>query len=490
MNKDTHKSPVLVIGSGAGGLSTAIILALLGYRVTVLESGPVPGGLMTSYRRMGVDCPIGVHYLGSLGEGQVLKRMFDYLGVGSMIPVERMGREGIIDKYIFNDFTFNMPEGVDEFCRALLESFPGDKQQISRLSEKLVSSAGRLNRLDLLFPGENNSALIGETRSMGRVLDEMECSPELKKVFGVTAAWIGVDIDECPRFLHNTTLVSYLLSSWRLACGSHEMAAAFVSRLRELGGEIKLKERVKRIFVEEKTVTGVELDSGEIIGSSLVVGAIHPRSVIGMLPEKGAVRPSYRNRINRLKDTDGVFSLHALISGSSQEEIPHNTYLVESDSSGSIKNMIFIQLRKSGIPGKSLLTIMDKSHIDQWSEWMETSSGRRGARYEDKKDARAKKLLKTAESVIGSVGKCEIIDTYTPLTIRDWTGSPEGSAYGIRKSTGQLIGSSMMNRTSVKGLFMAGQSVLAPGIIGTILGSFSTVRAIIGREEFLRNIKI
>ena len=111
---------VLVIGSGIGGPSTAIILAKLGFDVTVLEKNPQPGGLMRSYMRDGIECAVGVHYLGSLDKGQILRKFFDYLGVTAAIPVTRMGQNGIIDRYIFDSSpqhptTFDLPQGIDAF---------------------------------------------------------------------------------------------------------------------------------------------------------------------------------------------------------------------------------------------------------------------------------------------------------------------------------------------------------------------------------------
>ena len=72
---------VLIIGSGIGGLSAGIILSLLHFRVAIIEKNPLPGGLMRSYQRDGLDCPVGIHYFGSFGEGESLRRMCDYLGV-------------------------------------------------------------------------------------------------------------------------------------------------------------------------------------------------------------------------------------------------------------------------------------------------------------------------------------------------------------------------------------------------------------------------
>jgi hypothetical protein len=45
-----------------------------------------------------------------------------------------------------------------------------------------------------------------------------------------------------------------------------------------------------------------------------------------------------------------------------------------------------------------------------------------------------------------------------------------------------------LNRTSIKGLHLAGQNRLCPGIMGTVLGSFQAVMQIIGHEQFARDV--
>ncbi len=84
----------------------------------------------------------------------------------------------------------------------------------------------------------------------------------------------------------------------------------------------------------------------------------------------------------------------------------------------------------------------------------------------------------------------DILDIATPLTIRDWVNSPDGSAYGVLRSSSQILATSMLNRTAVKGLYLAGQNVMAPGIIGTIMGSFSTVKLILVTEESIKRVRL
>ena len=76
MRNSVDGKNIVIIGSGIGGLSTGIILSLMNFHVTVVEKNPLPGGLMRSYRRGGIDCPVGIHYVGALWAEEPLGKMF------------------------------------------------------------------------------------------------------------------------------------------------------------------------------------------------------------------------------------------------------------------------------------------------------------------------------------------------------------------------------------------------------------------------------
>jgi phytoene dehydrogenase-like protein len=479
----------LIIGSGVGGLSTAIILAKLGFQVHVIEKNHLPGGLMRSYTRDGIECSVGVHYLGSLGDGQILRRLFDFLGVTSRIPVERMGRDGIIDKYIFDDFTFDLPEGFDLYEKNLRSAFPGEQRQITWIMKSLRHGAEKMHSLDFLFSTQNGFSTLEQSKPLGEILAELRCSPGLRGVLGVPCCWIGVPLEECPSFYHNTALATYLFSSWRLKCSGAEMANAFVERLKSLGGKIIQGKEVEKVLVNSRRVEGIQLKSGKILRAPIVVGAVHPKIVLNMLPE-GAVRPSYRKRISQLEDTCGIFCVHAKVDASSHKEISYNIFKLDTDKNGNIADMRFHQLRKSERAGENILSILRSSKSELWRQWEGTRSGHRSSDYVETKEKEARRLINEAKEIFGPLQDIELLDVYTPLTIRDWVNSPGGSAYGVLRSSKQLLSAALLNRTSVKGLFLAGQSVLAPGIIGTIIGSLSTVKSIIGSEQFRKTISL
>jgi phytoene dehydrogenase-like protein len=492
-NSSSSSSKVLIIGSGIGGLSTAIILTRLGFNVTVVEKNAQPGGLLRSYTRDGIECAVGVHYLGSLDRGQILRTFFDYLGVTEAIPVTRMGLGGIIDRYIFDSSTnapttFDLPQGLEKYEENLITAFPGDSAAISAIMLPLCAAAQQLHSLEFLYGGDNGFSLPEQFEPLGQTLTSLRCSPRLKSVLAIPSCWIGVPLHDCPAYYHNMALASYISSSWRLARNGREMADVFAARLQELGGKIISGAEVDRILVESRVVKGLQLKSGENLAGAIVIGAIHPKIVLGMLAP-GDVKPSYRQRITTLQDTHGIFSVHVRIDGKSHPEIPYNIFKVDTDGQGNVPDLRYYQIRKSEREGDNLLSILTSGRDEMWTPWLQTKTGRRGDDYMAAKRRRAEELILEAEGQFGTFKDAKILDTYTPLTMRDWVNSPGGSAYGVLRSSSRMLATALLNRTAVQGLYLAGQNVVAPGIIGTVMGSFSTVKLILGSDEFNKLIR-
>lgn len=485
---------VVVIGSGIGGLSTAIILAKLGYQVTVVEKNRQPGGMMRSYVRRGVHCSVGVHYLGALDQGQVLRRCFDFLGISTDLLLERMGVDGPVDRYYFNDHhgkpdQFDMPAGLDNYEVNLKRAFPQEHDAIDAFMAKLRVSATQMDRLDFLFKDQAAMALMDQTEPLWPLLDRWGCSPRLKSVLCLPSMWIGIPPTQCPQFYHTMTLASYLFSAWRLKRNGAHMASVLTDRLTALGGTLVTADAVQKVQIQDNRVTGVMLESGRCVGANTVVGAIHPKVMMGLLGAEH-VKPSFYRRVMGLTDTHGMVAVHALMPRDGRAHLPYNAFLVDTKADGSIEKVIYLQLRPCEQPQSLLLSLITEGHDELWRPWQDTRSGQRGAAYEQTKAELARQLMEKVEPIIGPCDGAEVIDAYTPLSIRDWVNSPGGSAYGVMRSDNQMLSAAMLNRTTVKGLYLAGQSVLAPGVLGTILGSLVTVKFMIGPERFQREIHL
>jgi all-trans-retinol 13,14-reductase len=488
MRNPVEGKNIVIIGSGIGGLSAGIILSLLNFQVTVVEKNNLPGGLMRSYRRSGIDCPVGVHYVGALGDKEPLGKMFHILG----IPVDElftpMGQEGIIDRYIFDDLIFDLPTNIDALGKNLRSTFPEEMAALNIIMKNLYEISRRMMDPSFLLNQGDPFQNMDYYQSMGELLDKLQVSAGLRAVLSVPCQLIGVPLNDCPVIFHHMVLASYLFSSWRLKESGSKMTEAFVRRFQELGGSLILNNGVQKISMIEGKVAGVILESGINLPADAVVAAIHPKILLELL-DADALRDSYRRRIRELKETEGVIAVQISVNAAAHPEINHNIYRLHRDEKGLIEDGVFYQLRDGNSHGSNLLSIITKSLYNEWSQWENTVSGQRGKEYEEKKMNIADSLLKKAREILGDLKDARILDVYTPLTIRDYVNAPEGACYGVMRSSSQLLKSISLNNIPLPGLCLAGQNALAPGVLGSIMGSFNAARQIIGAERFAQEIK-
>jgi phytoene dehydrogenase-like protein len=76
----------IVIGSGAGGLTAAVLLAKhAGKRALVLERHYTAGGFTQIFRRPGFEWDVGLHYIGQVQDPESeTRRIFDHIADGRL----------------------------------------------------------------------------------------------------------------------------------------------------------------------------------------------------------------------------------------------------------------------------------------------------------------------------------------------------------------------------------------------------------------------
>lgn len=79
-----------------------------------------------------------------------------------------------------------------------------------------------------------------------------------------------------------------------------------------------------------------------------------------------------------------------------------------------------------------------------------------------------------------------MLDAATPSTFESYTGTVAGAAYGLKHSTNQW---GLQATTPIKDLYLAGQSVLAPGLLGAMISSLLAVSHILGHETVWNEIR-
>ena len=85
-----NRYDVIIIGSGLGGLACGVTLSKEGYNVCVLEKNALPGGCFQSFKRYGRVLDTGIHYIGSMDEGEIMRQYFTYFGIMDKLKMRRM----------------------------------------------------------------------------------------------------------------------------------------------------------------------------------------------------------------------------------------------------------------------------------------------------------------------------------------------------------------------------------------------------------------
>lgn len=473
---------VVIIGAGLAGLSSAILLGRLGIQVTVVERSSLPGGLLRSYRRRGVDCPVGLHYFGPAGEGELLRQMFDLLGVTTGLRLRPLGGGGILERYIFDDLTFDLPPTLAALGHALSAHCPGDERAIAKVVAVLADMCRglRLGKDGQLL--SNPFAAGGVDRSLQEFLFEAGCSTQLRRILSVHGFWAGVPMDRCPAYLVLATLASLLQSAWELGCTGAEMADLYAERAREVGVRVLCGDAVEEIVVLQGRASGVRLCSGETLSCDKVVAAIHPKLVLAMLPEETLPR-DYRLGLLALPETSGAVMVHTLLPCHRHQPPGFNIFRIRHDKDMHVDG-IFLQLRESHVPGYSHLTLIGGSPYQDWQRWHHSRSGARGPDYMAAKEEVAERMLGVAATVLGPLDGRLPVDISTPLTLRDWAASPQGSLYGLERSVPSDLRYAVLTRMPVRSMVLVGQNAIAPGLLGVTFGVLRGVGEVVGRARF------
>ena len=131
---------IIIIGSGLGGLLSAVLLAKEGKKVCVLEKNNQYGGNLQTFVRNKIIFDTGVHYAGSLHNKQILYRYFDYAGIATDLELERLDPNGY-DRICFanNNAEYPHAQGYDNFIAQLLSYFPEEKTALMKYTQTFTS---------------------------------------------------------------------------------------------------------------------------------------------------------------------------------------------------------------------------------------------------------------------------------------------------------------------------------------------------------------
>src|SRR5208283_2944377 len=139
----------IVIGSGIGGLTAAVLLAVhSGKRVLVLERHYEAGGFTHTFHRPGYEWDVGLHYIGEMqDESSQVRRTFNHV-TGGAVQWEAMPE--VYDRIVVRGRRYDFATGLERFRDGLKQWFPSDGAAIDRY----IAAVQACNRASRLYYAE------------------------------------------------------------------------------------------------------------------------------------------------------------------------------------------------------------------------------------------------------------------------------------------------------------------------------------------------
>jgi len=311
------KYDVIVVGSGMGGLTTAVYTARAGLKVLLLEKEKQPGGLFGSFTSGGYVFDHGARAVENSG---IMFPMFKQLGIDLAFvksPVHIRSRDKMVP--ITSDVE------IDPYLQFLTDLFPTEAKAIQRIGKDIVSISKQMR---VLYGIENplflddaftNMTYLSKTL-LPWALKFMVTIPRTQRYFTPVMQHLKKYtkhqplIDFIAQHFFEETPTIFALSYFSLYTdynypkgGTGQVVKAFVKKFEGFGGTLLLEQGVTRVDIDQKSVT---TDKGQTFTYGELVWAGSPPSMHrSIATAKKSIRKKQQKALALTQDAKGADSV-------------------------------------------------------------------------------------------------------------------------------------------------------------------------------------
>ncbi|HTN45045.1 MAG TPA: NAD(P)/FAD-dependent oxidoreductase [Flavipsychrobacter sp.] len=503
MQYSSSSYDVVVIGSGLGGLLSAVIMAKEGMKVCVLEKNKQLGGCLQTFSLQKQVFDSCVHYVGGLGEGHTLHRIFSYAGIMDKLELKSFDPDGF-DRIVFDreDTSYPLAIGGANFVEQLRAYFPGEKQALENYIT-LLKKVGDHFPLYRLRKGDAHEKSSVSGWELTSTLESITTNKLLQNVLsGNNLLYAGVK-NKTPFYLHALVSESYIHSAHKIIPGSSQVSKFLANELRAYGGEIFRNTEVIKLTEEQGLLRYAETADGQQFYGKQFIANMHPQVLLEIL-HTNLIRPAYKNRISSLQQTIAPFMLNLVLQPAAVPMRHHNIYWHRShDSLAAVHYSAanfpetyaayFTESKehKGFAESISILTYMYYDEVKPWEQTHNHTGAKqeRGESYGEFKQQKSEQLLqKVLQQVPELQGTILARSAATPLTFRDYTATPSGSLYGILKDVQNSAATTVAVKTKIPNLLFTGQNVNMHGVLGVSITALATCAELIGMDYLLAKV--
>ena len=477
----------IVIGGGITGMSAAVLLARQGLSVTLVEKHPRLAPLLRGFRRQGVHFETGFHFAGGLERGGLLRAWLKAMGLD--LPYESQLPE--TETVILDGRRFTLPCGREAILSWTAEHFPAS---VSGMTLFLDELAAKLEESPFTSPRQQErKSLFSLERpeTVAEHLDTLPLDKELKAVLKARCLLYGAQPSEALWTDFALVAGTYFSSSSTLEGGGEAFLLAWEKALNHSKVRLLCGKAASRILLSEesgrKTVCAVELENGERLDADAVLFTGSPAQLRGLLPAD-ACRPAWFRHIETMPETPPPFVVYGIADASipalscwykAPDDRPFRPAGAEDASlcvmtgpelADGRKSCLAIGLHEGGVG----LELEGRQKEDE-------------AAYREEKARLCTSLAEEAERLLPELaGHWQIADASTGRTMRSWVYGSTGSIYGYLHARNTLP---LPPVTKVPGLFLAGQNILLPGMLGCIISAAIAAEFLLGNNAIVNRFR-
>jgi phytoene dehydrogenase-like protein len=502
----------IVIGSGMGGLTCAVVLAKSGHeRVLLLEKHHQLGGQTQSFSRPpGYHWDVGLHYIARGDEHTGPRNLFDYVTDGALAWHELPDP---YDVFHYPELRFSMPVGEERLESAIVDRFPEERAGIERYFHDVHRASqwlgaqmmrrGMPRPLDLVvgafLPSQEKLAL----RTTKSYLDEHLRSPALRALLASQWGDYGLPPGESAFGIHAMVSSAYYEGAAYPVGGGRRIARDALRVLDAHGGKCLASREVTRILMDRGRAVGVlvhhhkadgSIEREEYRADAIVsdVGAVP--TYLALLPED--VPLAHRDEIRAFPHGASAVILYLGLDRSPAElgvrgenhwvydTFDHDAIAARSaDVLEGQPHGVFVSFGSLRDPEAKLHTaeVVAFADFEPFARWAGTEHGARPADYEALAERISDGLLRMAERAVPGLGALvRHRELSTPLTMRDFTGHPFGAFYGVPAVPERFRLKWTDVVTEVPGLYLTGEDVACLGVPGAAMGGAMTAAQLMG----------
>lgn len=497
---DTYDA--IIIGSGLGGMLSGVILAKEGFKVAIIEQNKQLGGCLQTFsfdKKIFDSC---VHYIGAMEEGQNQNLIFKYTGILQDLNFKKLDVNAF-DKILFDDEITEYPQaqGQDNFTEILSNIFPEEKNNLVNYFDHINLTCQSFPLYNLRNGNANEKEAVMHWQ-LTQKLNEIFKNEKLKKIItGNSLLYAGND--NTPFYTHALVLNSYIKSAYKFDGGSSQIAKALTKQLRNYGVDIFKSEKVIHLSEKNGKIDSVHTEAGRHFLAKNFIVNVHPATALNWLDSK-LIKPTYKKRIVGAANSISSFMVNIVLQPNQIKFINSNLYWNNTKCNNNFTQyaiddfpanyaLYFTEdpLNKGYADTVSILTYMHQSETDQWQKTHNRTAepSERTTSYQEWKQKRSETLIDKVAERFPEI-KQHIISykTATPLTFRDYMGSPDGAMYGIEKNVHKPYETQIPIKTKIPNLYFTGQNVNLHGVLGVSITAVATCGNLLGLEYLLDKI--